>query len=287
MLAIYKKEMRTYFTNMMGYVFLTFMILLVGIWFSLFNVRTGNPNYHAVLGDTTIFFFILIPVLTMRLFSEEARQKTDQLLFTSPLSIIQIVMGKFFAATSLFLIGTAITIIFPFMLRNHGNLPTSQFVGTYIGFVLIGLSLIAVGIFISVLTDNQIIAAVATVAAVVVMFMIDMIAVSMPTSTFASFVFIAVIIVIVVVVWYNSTKHILSALIVGGAGIAFSIGLYWTNNLIFDGVIVRALLWISVYSRFNNFSVGILSTSDVIYYISFVALFCYLTINVIEKRRWR
>jgi len=287
MIAIYKKEMRTYFTNMMGYIFLTFMVLLVGIWYSLFNVRAGNPNYHAVLGDTTIFFFILIPVLTMRLFSEEARQKTDQLLFTSPLSVIEIVMGKFFAATSLFLIGTTITIIFPFMIRNHGNLPISQFVGTYIGFVLIGLSFIAVGIFISVLTDNQIVAAVVTVAAVLVMFMIDLIAISMPTSTFASFVFIAVLIIIVIVVWYNSTKHILSALIVGSAGIAFAIGLYWTNNLIFEGAIVRVLLWVSVYSRFNNFTVGILSSSDIIYYISFVALFCYLTINVIEKRRWR
>jgi len=287
MIAIYKKEMLTYFTNMMGYVFLTFMILLVGIWFSLFNVRTGNPNYHTVLGDTTFFFIILIPVLTMRLFSEEARQKTDQLLFTSPLSVIQIVMGKFFAATSLFLIGTIITIIFPLMLRNHGDLPISEFVGTYIGFVLIGLSLIAVGLFISVLTDNQIIAAVVTVAAVLVMFMIDLIAVSMPTSTFASFVFISVLIIIVVVVWYNSTKHILSALIVGGAGIAFVNGLYWVNNLIFEGVIVHVLLWVSLYSRFNHFPVGILSSSDIIYYISFVALFCYLTVNVIEKRRWR
>jgi len=98
MLAIYKKELRVYFSNMMGYIFLAFMLLVVGIWFALGNVLSLNANFQRVLESTTMFFFILIPVLTMRLFSEEARQKTDQLIFTSPLSVVSIVLGKFFAA---------------------------------------------------------------------------------------------------------------------------------------------------------------------------------------------
>jgi len=287
MTAIYKKEMRTYFTQMMGYAFLAFFLLLVGVWFTLLNVRSADANFHFVLANVTVFFFILMPTLTMRLFSEEARQKTDQLLFTSPLSVMAIVLGKFFAAISLFLIGVVVTVFLPFLLRNHGDLPVSQIIGTYIGFVLLGAACIAIGVFISVLTDNQIIAAVGTMAAIFIMFLIDAIAVSMPTSTFASFMFVLFLIAAFAAVWYNSTRKILAAIIVAILGLGIAAGLYFANNLIFDGLIVRVLLWFSIFSRFNFFTRGILNFSDIVYYISFSALFIYLTVNVIEKRRWR
>ncbi|MCL1843290.1 MAG: ABC transporter permease [Defluviitaleaceae bacterium] len=287
MTAIYKKEMRTYFTQMMGYVFLAFLLLLVGIWFTLITVRGGDPNFHFVLSGVTTFFFILMPTLTMRLFSEEARQKTDQLLFTSPLSVTAIVLGKFLAALTLFLLGVIATVILPLLVRNHGDLPVSMIAGTYIGFFLLGTACIAIGVFISVLTENQIIAAVGTMAAVFVMFLIDAIAVSMPTSTFASLMFVLFIIAAVTGIWYNSTRKIIAAVIVGVIGLGIAGGLYLFNNLIFEGIIVRVLLWLSVFSRFNFFTRGILNLSDIVYYISFSALFIYLTVNVIEKRRWR
>lgn len=287
MTAIYKKEVRTYFTHMMGYVFLAFMLLLVGIWFSVVNITAQNPNFHLTLSDITTFFFILIPVLTMRLFSEEARQKTDQLLFTSPLSVPQIVLGKFLAAVTLFFLATATTALFPAMIRGYGNLPISQIVGTYVGFLLVGMACISVGVFISVLTDNQIIAAIATMGAVFVMFIMEALAFSMPASTFASLMFVGAVIVVVTTVWYNSTKNILASLVVCLLGLGVAGGLYLTNSLFFDGIIIRVLLWLSIYSRFNNFVLGVLNFNDIVYYISFSALFIYLTVNVIEKRRWR
>ena len=287
MIAIYKKEVRTYFNHMMGYIFLAFMLLLIGIWFAVITVSGQNPNFHIVLSNITMFFFILIPVLTMRLFSEEARQKTDQLLFTSPLSVMQIVLGKFFAAFTLFFISVIITVIFPFMIRGYGNLPVSQITGTYVGFILIGMACIAVGVFISVLTDNQIIAAIATMGAVFIMFIIDAIAISMPATTFASFMFVVAVIITIASILYNSTKSIVAAVVVALVGLAVAGGLYLSNNLFFDGLIVRVLQWLSIYSRFNNFALGILNLNDIVYYLSFSALFLYLTINVIEKRRWR
>jgi ABC-2 type transport system permease protein len=287
MFPIYKKEMRTYFTQMMGYLFLTFMVLLTGIYFTLFNIMPLNPNYFSVLSGTTILFFILIPALTMRLFSEETRHKTDQLLFTSPLSVGQIVTGKFFAAFSLFLIGNAVTMLFPLMISRYGNLPASQIIGAYIGYILMGTCFIAVGLFVSVMTDNQIIAAVATFAAVFSLFIMDSIAMSMPTDTVSSLVFVAIIIVAVVWVWYNSTKNIFSALVVGLLGLLVAGGLYAFNNLIYDGIIVRTLQWLSVFTRFDYLSKGIFNVSDVVYYLSFTVLFIYLSVNAIEKRRWR
>ena len=287
MKAIYKKEMRAYFTQMIGYVFLAFLLLFFGIYYTLFNVYGTNGNFQFVLSDVTIFFFVLIPALTMRLFSEEARQKTDQLLFTSPLSIAAIVLGKFFAALSLFLIGVGVTVVMPFLLRNYGELPVSQIAGTYIGFILLGAACISIGVFISVLTESQLIAAVGTMAAIFVMFLINIIAVHMPTSTIASLVFVLFIIIAVAAVWYNSTRKVFAAIVVGLFGLGFAVGLYIINDLIYDGIIVRTLLWFSIYTRFNFFTRGILRISDIVYYISFSALFIYLTANVIEKRRWR
>ena len=288
MIPIYKKEIRTYFTQMMGYIFLAFMLALIGLFFTLVNLHARDANFQFVLTGTSIFFLFLVPILTMRLFSEEARHKTDQLLFTSPLSVTQIVLGKFLAALTLFMAAVAITTFFPLMLSRFAeNMPVSRIVGTYIGWVLVGVSCIAVGVFISVLTDNQIIAAVGTFGALFVMFLMDAFAMSMPTSPFASLAFVGIIIVGVAGIWFNSTRNILSSVIVAVLGLAAAIGLYLFNNLIFDGIIVRTLLWFSVYARFDSFSIGVLSINNIVYYVSFCVLFIYLSINVIEKRRWR
>jgi len=187
----------------------------------------------------------------------------------------------------LFLIGTVITISFPLTLNKYGDIPLSQIAGTYVGFVLLGAACIAVGVFISVLTENQIIAAVAAMGVIFTLFLIESIAAGMPSSPTASLVFVLIIIAGVAAVWYNSTRKITAALIAGGLGLAIAGGLYFYNNLIYDGIIVRSALWFSVFARFNYFTRGILRLSDVVYYISFSALFVYFTVNVIEKRRWR
>jgi len=287
MTAIYKKELRAYFTHMMGYVFLAFMLLVIGIGFSQSNVRGLSANFQHALQSATMFFFILIPVLTMRLFSEEARQKTDQLIFTSPLSIPAIVVGKFLAAFSLFVFALVISVVFPIILSRFGELPLNHIIGTYIGFALIGAACIAVGVFISVLTDNQIIAAVITIGAIFLMFIMTSIAVILPITPWASFVFVGLVIAAVVGVWYNATRNIVATIIAAAVAFAIAGGLYLFDSMIYDGIMVRVLLWFSIFARFHNFSRGILNINDIVYYISFAALFIYMTVNVIEKRRWR
>jgi ABC-2 type transport system permease protein len=287
MTAIYKKEMRAYFAQMHGYAFLAAFAAVVGIWFTSTNVLGLNPNFHMTLDSTTIFFFILIPILTMRLFSEEARAKTDQLLFTSPLSITGIVMGKFLAAASLFFTAAAVTLVLPFMLSFYGALPVSRIAGGYIGFVLLGLACIAVGLFISVLTDNQIVAAIGSMGAIFVMFLMDFLAAAMPTGPVHSLVFVGILVAVLTLAWYNSVKSIWLPLGFAAVGLATAGGLYLIDNLIFDGLAVRVLLWFSVFARAQNFTMGLVHLADVVYYLSFAALFVFLTINTIEKRRWR
>lgn len=285
--AIYKKEMRAYFTQMPGYVFLAIFLMLVGVFFVIMNVRGMDGNFHFALGEVAIFFFILVPVLTMRLFSEESRQKTDQLLFTSPISVSGIVLGKFFAALTLFFIGTAATVAFPVILARQGEIPVGQIAGTYVGFFLLGAACIAIGVFISVLTENQIIAAIGTMAAVFVMFIMEPVALAMPAATTASLIFAMLIIAAVAGVWYNSTRKVWAAIIAAVVCAAVAGGLFFVSDAIFDGLIIRVLTWFSLFARFTFFTRGILNFADIIYYISFAALFLYFTVNVIEKRRWR
>ena len=287
MSAVFKKEIRTYFTTMSGYVFLGFFVLINAYFFSRFNVGEGSPDYSGTLTYTFSMFLILIPVLTMRLFAEEVRQKTDQLLYTSPISIWKIVFGKFFAATSLFLFGTVIIVLFPIILNYYGDVNFIQTFGCFLGYFLLGASLIAVGLFISVLTDNQIIAAVGTFAAVFFILMMDSVIMSMPVDTLSSTVFTVLVISLISFILYKITKNIvISGAFFGVCLVAVSV-LYFLDDLIFEGIIVRVLNWFSVLNHFESFYMGIFKLSDVVYYISFIYIFLYITINTIEKRRWR
>jgi ABC-2 type transport system permease protein len=287
MVPIYKKEMRNYFSQMIGYLFLAFFLLITGIYFVVSCVASQSSAFYQVLSGTTIIFFILVPALTMRLFSEESRHKTDQLLFTSPLSVGEIVIGKFLAAVSLFLIAIAVSFIMPIMLSQYGILPLSQIASAYLGYFLLGMTFISVGLFVSVLTNNQIIAAVGTFAVVFALFIMDAITSVMPTDTLSSMIFVAALIIAVAGVFYSGTRNVVASLIVGGVGVVTAVVLYLVNSLAFDGAIVKVLQWFSVYARFGDMANGVLNLSDVVYYLAFTVLFIYLTVNVIEKRRWR
>ena len=286
MTAIFKKEMRTYFTTLTGYAFLGFFVLITGYFFISQNVSVYSADYSNTLVGTMIMFLILVPVLTMRLFAEEARQKTDQLLYTSPLKVTDIVVGKFLAAICLFLIGIAITMIFPYILSRYGEINVKGLVGVVTGYFLMGSCLISVGIFVSVLTDNQIVAAAGTFAALFLLLMMDSIAVNAPITRIPSLIFVAVIIFVILAVLYNSTKSLMGTLLIGLICYVLLAAAFVFVPSLFDSTIIRVLGWLSVLNRFENFYMGLFGLSDVVYYLTFAAAFLYLTVNVIEKRRW-
>lgn len=286
MIAIFKKELRTYFTTLTGYAFLGFFVLITGYFFMSQNVAAASADYSETLLGTMIMFLILVPVLTMRLFAEEARQKTDQLLYTAPLKVTDIVLGKFFAASALFLIGLIITMVFPFMLSRYGEVNVQGIIGVTVGYFLMGVCLISVGIFISVLTDNQIVAAAGTFAVLFLLLMIDNIANNAPITRIPSLIFVGAIILAVLVVLYSSTKNIAGTALIGVICYALLAAAYFFIPSLFDSTIIRVLGWLSVLNRFQNFYIGVFGLSDVIYYITFASAFLYLTATVIEKRRW-
>jgi len=286
MFAIIKKEFRAYFSSPTGYVFMGFFLLLTGFFFVMTNVFPNSSDYNAVLGSITFIFLIVVPVLTMRLISEETKQKTDQLLLTSPLSLSKMVLGKYLAAVAVFLLTLLVTAIYPILLSFFGPIGTWEILGAYIGFFLLGSSFIAVGLFVSSMTDNQVVAAIVTFVSLLMMWLIDWVQQGIPVDRTVGIVFAGVLALAAAIFVYYATRAIVASVVVFAVGAGTVVGFHFLNPAVFDGLIVRVLGWFSLLARYGDFAMGVLSLSPVIYYITFSAVFVFLTIRVIEKRRW-
>lgn len=183
MKAIFKRELRAYFTSMLGYVFLTIFLLLTGVMFYAVNIgymTARMTSFFSIINSWAVF---LLPLLTMRLFSEDRKQKTDQLLLTAPVSTAEIVFGKYFAALGALLVGIVITNVYPVILSILGNLPVAETVSCYIGFVLLCAVILSIGAFMSSLTESQIVAAISTYGALILMTLLGTMASKVPNET--------------------------------------------------------------------------------------------------------
>lgn len=247
MFAIYKKELRSFFINPIGYIY-------VGVFLGLAALLCCYTTILSQSYDTSTYFTlmmfalgILIPLLTMRLFAEERKLRTEQLLLTAPVTITGMVLGKFFAAFTVFassLLVSCINFIPILVVANaergnqsyefyHIGPVAGELVGNLVGLLLIGAAFIALGTFISALTENQLAAAVVTISVILVMLALGLL---------------------------NSL-----------------IDVYW----------IRVVLsWISVYSRFGNFQNGLFDFASILYYASICFVFVFLTVRAYEKRRW-
>lgn len=289
MLAIVNKELKTYFTSFTGYIFLAGFVFLMALFFYIYNISGMSASYMNTLAnqETLIIFSVLIPILTMQLFSDEVKQHTDLLLYTSPISITQIVVGKYIGAFCLFLIGMTVTSVFPIIINHFTEIAVAETIGVYVGFILLGACFIGLGLFVSCLTNNTIVAAVSSFATIFLFYVLDGLALSMPTDRLSSMVFLGLLIVLIAFIVYDATKNIIAGIILVVPATIIGIVLYITNAMFYDALIFRVLSWFSVLRRFGTFGIGIIAISDVVYYLSFTIAFVYLTINTLEKRRWK
>lgn len=162
MIAIYKRELKSYFCSFLGSLFIGVMLFLMGIYFSVYNLFMGYPYIGYALSSVVFLFLIGIPILTMRILSEERHQKTDQLILTAPVGVSSIVLGKFLALATIFAIPVGIISIYPLILSLFGTIAFGETYVAVLGFFLYGLDCIAIGVFVSSLTESQVIAAVIT-----------------------------------------------------------------------------------------------------------------------------
>jgi ABC-2 type transport system permease protein len=286
MLAIYKKELRSYFTSLIGYVFIAIFLFIFGIFFYLNNLLTATANFEYTVANVSFLFVLLVPLLTMRLMAEENKQKTDQLLLTSPVNAGDIVMGKFLAVFTILAIVIAIISTYPLIMTRYGSVPFATSYASIIGFLLLGGAYLAMGLFLSSLTDSQVVAAVITFIVFFFTLFMEGIASSIPTNHRTALIFFIVLWLIICLVLWNMMRNLTITLGAAIIGIATMTGLYMYKPTLYDGAIVKVFSWLSATARFNNFYMGILDLADIIYYLSIIFVFLFLSTQVIKKKRW-
>lgn len=286
MLAIFNKELKSYFKSPTGYVFMTFYLVFFGIYFTLYNLLYRNPDYSLVISNALIMLVISIPVITMRLLSEERRTKTDQLILTCPVKVSDFVVGKYLAALALFCITTLLTVLQPLALSTFGALPVAKILGSYIGLILLASTFIAIGLFMSSVTENQIVAAILTIVIFLLMALIDSLAQALPKDRFTAIIFACVVIAIIATILYFTIRNIYVTGIIAVIGFALLAAVYFINPILLDGFVAKFFSWFSLIQRYSNFSLGVFDLSSVVYYISFSTIFVFLSIQQVEKKRW-
>lgn len=231
--AIYKKEMKAYFTTPVGYIFLAAMLLISAVAFSFTTLQQASWETSSYFTIMVFVFIVLVPVLTMKSFSEERRTRTEQMLLTSPVSLTGMVMAKYFAAMTMMIGVLFLTAIYYIPFYTYAEPSTAILMGNLIALMLVGSAFIAIGLFVSSLTENQMVACVVTIV-IILLFLV------------ASFA-----------------------------------------NTYINSYFLRAILnWISVFTRFGDFTSGIFNFSATLYYLSITAVAIFLTVRVYEKRRW-
>jgi ABC-2 type transport system permease protein len=250
--AICKKEIKTYFTSPIAYVVITVFLVLVGFffysliwWFNSQSLQMAQNQYYyqqlninqmvysPLFHNMSIILLLMVPLLTMRLFSEEKKRQTDELLFTSPISINQIILGKYLASLFVLLVMLFLTGILSIFVFAYGNPELTPILNGYLGLFLVGAAFISVGIFFSSLTENQIVSAILTFGTLLLFWILN---------------------------WAS-----------------YSAGGIWKS----------VLNYVSFFQHFDDMTRGILDTTDLVYYLSFIFLGLFLTHSVIQSRRWR
>lgn len=237
MAAVYKKELQGFFTSMIGYVVLAFMLFFSSVYFIFVNLYSGFPLFGYSLSSISFIFMIAVPVLTMRSLAEERKNRTDQMLFTSPISLWKIILGKYLAMATVMAVICLALCTCPLVIRAFGGIYTLSDYSCILAFFLYGCSAIAIGLFLSSLTESQIIAAVSTFGMLLILHLMPGLTQIFPNTG-----------------WGNAVAGFLNSL--------------------------------SLTTRFNSFSAQIFDVPAVVFYTSISALFVFLTVQSVERRRW-
>jgi len=285
MLAIYKKEVRSYLTSMIGYVFIAFALLFTGIYFSAY-LSMGYAYFSYTLQSITMFFIVLIPILTMRVIAEENKQKTDQLILTAPVSVGQVVLGKYLALVTMLAIPVIVMCFYPLILAQYGTVDFGPTYVSVLGFFLLQCAQIAIGVFFSSVTESQIIAAVMTFGALFISYMMSAIVTLIPSSALTAFCVYAVVILLIAYLIYTLLKNVVLTCVFGVIGEAVLIGIYVLQSSLLEGSLANVLGIFNLTSHFSSLSQDLLDFNSIVYFLAVIIFFLYLTMQSIQKRRW-
>ena len=284
--AIFRHELRNYFHSLTAYVFGAFLLAVVGLGSVLYNLQAAVSNFEFVLSFASIIFVVIVPILTMRTLAEERRQRTDQLLYSLPITTTQVVLGKYFALLVVYLIPLAVVSLYPLLFSQFGEvyLPTSY--GSLFAFFMMGAALLAVGMFLSSLTDNQGFAAGIGIAAILLNYYSVSLAEYTSSTAMGSLIALYVIALLLGVVIRGLTRNENLAYGVTFALIAALSVAYFVNSTAFEGLLPDIMTKLSLFRQFNSFVNGAFDLTAIVYYVSVMGFFLFLSVQSIEKRRY-
>ena len=286
MTAIYKRELRSYLTSMIGYLFIFFVLIITGIYFSAYQLSAAYPKFEYTLSALTFVFLIGVPILTMRVLAEERKQKTDQLLLTAPVSVGEIVIGKYLALVTVYAIPVIVMCFYPLIISKFGTVSYGSSYTAIFGFFLLGCANLAIGMFMSAITESQVIAAVLTFVLLFAFFMMNGISSFFSQTAFSTCMAIGLLILAVALIIYTMVKNVIIAGITGIIGEVVLIVIYVIKQSIFEGGIQKILEAFSISGHFEKFTSEIFDITGIVYYLSVIAVCIFLTIQSIVKRRW-
>ncbi len=287
MLAIYKRELKSYFHSMTGCVFIAFLVMFTGIYFMAYNLNAGYPYFSYTLSGSLIVFLVGIPLLTMRSFSEERKTKTDQLLLTAPVSLTKVVLGKYFAMVTVLAVPNVIFCLFPLLIKLQGTAYLLVDYSSIAVFFLLGCVYLAIGMFMSSLTESQIIAFISTFGILLLLYLWDGILSFLPGSAFSGMIGILLILTLIVVYIYHMTKNWMLAAGIEAVGIATALIVYFVKSSLYENLLTKLLGRLALADVFMNISSSnIVDVSGLLLYVSILIIFVFLTIQTIQKRRW-
>lgn len=286
MTAVFKHELRMYFQSLTAYVFGAFLLVIMGIGAMLYNLQAAVSNFEYVLSFASIIYAIIVPILTMRVIAEERRQKTDQLLYSLPISTLQVILGKYLALLTVFAIPLCIISVYPVIFAQYGDvyLPTSY--GSIIAFFLMGAALIAVGVFISSLTDNQGFAAGVCVAVILFNYFSVTLSEYVSSTANGSALTLFVLAAGVGLLIHYLTRNDTLACAVGFTLMAVVVLAYFVNGSMFEGLLPEIMTTLSLFERLDVFVNGVFDLAAVTYYLSVAVFFLFLSVQSLEKRRY-
>ena len=286
MSAVFRHEMASYFTGLSAFVFGTFVLLFGGIYTMAYNIVGGFANFEFVMNAISFIFIIIVPIITMRVLAEEKRQKTDQLLYSLPISMTNVVLGKFLAMLIVFAIPVGILCIYPVILSRFGNVSFASSYSAVLGFFLLGASLLAIGMFISSLTESQAVAAGICFVVMLLNYFVSDISDYVPTTPMASVIAFTVIIIIIALIFRFMTKNNFASIVLGAVLEIILLILYVLKSGLFEGLFANVIGKLSLFERFYIFIDGVFDLTGIVYFVSVIALFLFLSIQSMEKRRW-
>lgn len=286
MTAVLKHELRGYAHSVSSYLFCAFLLLFVGVGALLYNIESAVANFEYMLEFVCIGLTVIIPVLTMRVIAEERRARTDQLLYSLPLTTAQIVGGKYLALLVVYLVPLCVIALYPLIFAQYGDVYLLTAYGSLFAFFIMGAAMIAVGMFISSLTDSQGFAA----GIAIVVFLFNYYSVSLAenisTTAFGAALAFGVLAFLLGLGVYRLTKNGLIGYGVAIAVMAATLIAMFVDDGGLTTLLPTLMEKLSLFARFTAFVSGVFDLTSIVFYLSVAVFFLFLTAQSLEKRRY-